>query len=206
VTKKKTPAAATPAPPAAPNTKPIAATGRTVTVACKIASGLALQLQTQQPRIVDTPKGPEKVMFWVKAGKVYYVHGPAYPTSPPPGYPPAPLIVGGYALTPGIPADFWEQWLEQNKLADYVLPPEGAEHGMIYAMPSMEDAVAVAKEQSTLLSGMEPLSQDKDKDGRLIDPRVPRPLGHGMTKIGPEPHPSIPGSTSISGGHAAAAA
>jgi hypothetical protein len=185
-------------------TKPLSPSARTVTVACKIPTGLALQLQTEEPRIVDTPKGPEKIMFWVKRGKVWYVHGPSYPVNPPPGYPKPPLMVGGYALTSGIPADFWEQWLKQNELADYVVPPEGAEHGMVFAYATLDSAVSAASEQEKLLSGLEPLSQEKDKDGRLTDPRVPRPLGGGMTKIGPEPPPNIGGSTSIGGGHAAA--
>ena len=190
---------------AAPKTKALPASARTVCVACKVPTGIALQLQKQELRIVDTPKGPEKVAFWVKQGKIYYAHGPAYPINPPPGYPRAPLIVGGYALTPGIPAEHWEQWLEQNKLADYVVPPDGAEHGMVFAYATLDDTAAAAGEQEKLLSGLEPLSTEVDKEGRLKDPRAPRPLGHGMTKIGPEPHPQIVGSTSIGGGHNAAA-
>src|ERR1700752_4012000 len=30
-------------------------------------------------------------------------------------------IVGGYAITHGIPKDFWEQWLEQNKDSDMIV-------------------------------------------------------------------------------------
>lgn len=166
------------------------ASARSVTVACKIPTGLALQLQKEQPRIVDTPQGPKSVNFWVKGGKTFYVHGPAYPVSPPPGYPRAPVIEGGYAMTPGIPVEFWNDWLEQNSLADYVTSD------MIYAMPSMEDAMAWAREREELLSGMEPLSQEVDASGRLKDPRAPRPINQQIMRLAKEPHPGG-GETSI---------
>ena len=172
-------------------------TSATVCVACKIPTGLQLQLQTPVPKFVDTKDGLEKVVFNVKGGKVYHVHGPAYPVQPPKGYPRPPVMAGGYAMTPGIPTKFWNDWLEQNKLADYVIAPDGAEHGMIFAYPTMEEAMAAAKEQERLLSGLEPLSTDVDKDGRLTDPRVPRPIGTGIQKLGPEPYPEG-GATSIS--------
>ena len=165
----------------------------TVCVACKIATGLQLQLQAKQPRIVEGRNGPEKIDFWIKGGKVYYVHGPAYPVAPPAGYPERPIMAGGYAITRGIPTKFWNDWLEQNKLADYVVAPDGAEHGMIFAYPTMEDCIAAAKEQEKLLSGLEPLSTDVDKDGRLTDPRVPRPLNPMIGKLGPERNASTEG-------------
>jgi hypothetical protein len=169
--------------------KPFPESTRTVTVACKIENGLQLQLQVKQPRFVSNREstGSEKieaVNFWVKAGKVYFVHGPAYPVAPPKGYPRQPMIEGGYALTTGIPVEFWNSWLEQNALADYVTSD------MIWAEPDLDSAVAKARENEKLLSGMQPLSTDLDKEGRLTDPRVPRPLGHGMTKISPDTPPN----------------
>src|SRR5208282_3283348 len=128
--------------------KPLPSSTRTVVVACQIPTGMALQLQVKQPRVVDGKDGAQMVDFWVKRGKVWYVHGPAYPVAPPKGYPRAPIIVGGYALTSGIPADFWEQWLEQNKNSDYVQPREGAEHGSIFAYPDMESTSDAAAEQA----------------------------------------------------------
>jgi hypothetical protein len=158
----------------------------TVCVACKIPNGLRLQLQTETPRIVDTPTGPKEVKFWVKGGKTYNVHGPAYPVAPPAGYPRQPMIEGGYAITRGIPADFWNAWWEQNKEADYCRAPDGSDQGFIFAYPDLDDAVAAAVEHEALLTGMEPLSAEMDKNGRLKDPRIPRPLSAGIEHLRPD--------------------
>lgn len=162
---------------------------RTVVVACKIPNGLMLQLQRPVQRMEDARGGPEPRTYNAFHGRRYFVHGPARPVGTlPKGFPQAPLIEGGYAITRGVPIEFWEQWLEQNKKASYVVAPEGAEHGMIFAYPDLDDTVSAAREQAKLLSGMEPLSTDLDKDGRLTDPRAPKPINMALTKIGYEPH------------------
>lgn len=163
------------------NPKPLPPSARTVTVACKIPSGLALQLQKPEDRIVAGRNGDEKVRFNIKGGKVWLVRGPAYPVMPPKGYPKPPLLAGGFALTPGIPAEFWEEWLEQNKQADYVLS------GMIFAYPTVEDAQARAEEEEKSLSGLEPISTDiNPKTNTLTDHRIPRPMGVGIGKLAPD--------------------
>lgn len=157
----------------------------TVTVACKIPTGLQLQLQKSELRAVDAKDGPVRVPVNVKRGKVYFVYGPAVPVGTlPKGFPLPPIIVGGYALTAGIPADFWDEWFHQNQLAPYVAVPDGAEHGMVFAYDRMEDATAAAREQEKLLSGLEPISTDIDEKGRLTDPRMPRPFNMSVAKIG----------------------
>ena len=177
----------------------VAPSARSMCVACKIPNGLALQLQTPMPRIVSGKDGDEKVTFNVKGGKVYYVHGPAYLNGGvPKGYPKAPMVEGGYAITRGIPVEFWEKWAKQNELAEYFVPPDGCEHGAIFAYPDLDDVVSAAREQEKYLTGMEPLSTDVDKNGSLTDKRIPRPLNAGMQKISPEPYPtSEGGATSI---------
>ncbi len=162
-------------------------TTRTVTVACKIPSGLNLQLQRPMDRMEDTRDGPVPRKYWVKFGQIYTVKGPAYPVgTPPKGFPRPPIIEGGYALTPGIPKDFWDQWYEQNKNADFVRPANGADHGAIFAYPDMEDAVSAAVENEKYLSGLEPISTDEDARGRLIDRRLPRPINMAITKVMPD--------------------
>ena len=163
---------------------------RTVVVACKIPNGLVLQLQHPFEKFEDTREGPTKRTYNVFGGKRYVVRGPAYPVGTLPKgfaqYKPAPMIEGGYALTRGIPKDFWEQWLKQNEQADFVIPPDGAEHGMIFAYDDLDDVVAAAREQEELLSGLEPLSTDEDAQGRLTDRRVPKPITGGLQGIGEE--------------------
>ena len=163
---------------------------RTVVVACKIEPGLRLQLQRPVARMEDGKGGPEPRTYNAFYGKAYWVNGPARPVGTlPKGFPAAPPIEGGYALTFGIPKDFWEQWLEQNKRAPYVEAPDGAEHGMIFAYDSMESTVDAAREQEKLLSGLQPMSTDEDAQGKLTDRRLPRPMSSMLSKVGTEPHP-----------------
>lgn len=169
--------------------------GGFVTVACKLPNGLALQLQTEQMRIVDTPTGPKQTPFYVKSGKIYYVKGPSYPVIPPKGYPKPPHTEGGYALTRGIPQAFWDQWWEQNKMAPYCNSEE-SDHGFIFAYADLDDAASAAIEHEGLLTGLEPLSTDVDSKGRMNDPRMPRPLNATLEGLKPD---NPPQSTSISG-------
>ena len=171
-----------------PKVKPISVSARTVTVACKVPMGLQLQLQKDMEKWDDERGGPVKRTYKVKTGKIYYVAGPAYPQGgKPKNFPREPMVEGGYALTPGIPAEFWEEWLHQNRLAPYVQATDGAEHGMIFAYGSKADTVAAAREQEKQMSGLEPLSTDVDeKTGRLTDPRMPRSMNSAIAKIQPD--------------------
>lgn len=171
----------------APQTKPLPPSARTVCVACKIPNGLVLQLQKQVDARVpdkDSSSGYRIEKQWVKHGRRIIVAGPAYPVGTlPKGYPKQGMIEGGYAITRGVPAEFWEEWAEQNKLADFFVPPDGAEHGMIFAYPDLDDVASAARESENLMSGMEPLSTDTDKDGKLTDPRAPKPLNPMLSKL-----------------------
>jgi len=184
------------APAAKPKPQPPSA--RTVVVACKIPTGLILQLQTKQDTRVpdkDSSSGYRIEQIWIKSGRRYVVNGPAYPVgAPPKGFPRMPLIEGGYAITRGIPAAFWDEWAEQNKMADYFVAPDGAEHGMIFAYPDLDSVVDAAREHEKLTSGLEPLSTDVDRDGKLTDARVPKPITSMLAKLGTEPHPGSEGA------------
>lgn len=155
----------------------------TVTVACKIPQGLRLQLQAPMYRKMPTGQGRENeyqdVEFMVFVGTPYYVFGPAVPAmgGVPNGYILPKAIEGGYALTEGIPAEFWEKWLEQNRLAPYV------ENKMIFAYDPAS-AKSAAREHGELTSGLEPLSQDQDAKGRMLDRRIPKPLTANVARIG----------------------
>ena len=172
---------------AAKTTAPLPASSRTVVVACKVPNGLRLQLQKETK--VREPKadrsGYEVAVYMTPTGKPIFVNGPAYPVgSLPEGFPRIPEIEGGYALTFGVPREFWDTWLEQNKLASYV------ESNMIFACASREDAQTKGREMEKLLSGLEPMSTAVDTDGRLTDPRAPKPLNSMLSKVGTERHPN----------------
>lgn len=60
-------------------------------------------------------------------------------------------IHSGYAITHGIPKAFWDEWLDQNKDADYVL------NGMLFAHAETASTMAEAREKEGEKSGLERL-------------------------------------------------
>lgn len=165
------------------------ASARTVIVACKVPNGIWLQTQTVQKRMEPTKDGPAMVEYNVFTGKKYYINGPAYPNGTlPKGFPDKPDMRSGYALTYGIPADVWELWAKQNEQSLF-LKPEDGDFGAIFAAATIEEVQAIAKENALYLTGLEPLSTDEDKNGRLTDPRAPKPLNAQLLRVATEPHP-----------------
>jgi len=75
-------------------------------------------------------------------------------------------IVAGYALTRGVPKEFFDKWLEQN--ADHPL----VKGNLIFAHESDSSAASMAKENPGPRSGLEPLV--RDSRGNMIDARIPK--------------------------------
>ena len=149
---------------------------RTVTVACKLLTGIQLQLQRKQPRIVAGRDGDEMVDYNVKTGKIFHIWGPELPRGGlPEGFTP-PMIVGGYALTPNLPASFWNDWVEQNKRTAFV------ESGMIFAYEHNSDIASRGKDYEGKMSGLEPVARDKNG---INDARIPKPINAGVGAIEP---------------------
>ncbi len=71
-------------------------------------------------------------------------------------------IKSGFAITRGIPKDFWDEWLSQNQEADYVI------NGMIFAQETYASVVDEALDKESLKSGLE-----------RLDPAKPIKLGRG---------------------------
>jgi len=135
----------------------------TVVVACKLPQGVILQLcQAEKTHEPVMGGGQRDVMVYRKVGKKYTIRG----TSVAFGQIPQFLLVGRYALTSGIPEDFWEQWREQNKDSDIV------ERELIFAHRSMEDVEAHCRSNESLLTGLEPL--DTSRLPRGIQPAESR--------------------------------
>lgn len=144
---------------------------RTVTVACKIPNGLILQLQQPMKQVEQGRSGASEVTINVKHGERIIVAGPAYPNGQvPKGFKRRPDDADGMALTHKVPADFWEQWIQQNKDADYV------KSRMIFAFADVEDVRSRAAEFVKVQSGFQAL----DPEG---DSRVPKPVGNGVSPI-----------------------
>ncbi len=144
---------------------------KTVTVACKIPGGLILRLFEPHKEKVAGLSGYSDVMVSREVpGSRVVLNGPARSwamTGKMPDY----QIIGGYALTPGVDAEFWEKWLDQNKEADYV------RNRLVFAQAQQESAASQAKELKDVRSNLEPLDVSMvERGGRKVnaDPRSPR--------------------------------
>lgn len=131
--------------------------GGTVTVACKLPHGLQLQLQTKtNVKIVTRDGGQQDAVQWAKDGVTYTVHGTAIAKGEIPRY----KMVAGYALTPGIPKNFWDAWWDQNQSAPY------CKQNLIFAYESLDRVRGTAKDNREVRTGQEPLNSDIKADPR----------------------------------------
>jgi hypothetical protein len=146
-------------------------TARTVTVACKIPNGLTLQhFRPMKTYEQVQGGGSREVVINVRLPAEVVVEGPAYPNGPTPkGFHKKPTIIGGYAFTKGVDADFWNTWLEQNKDTDMV------RNKMILAYDEVDSLRDEAKDHAKLRSGLEPMSP-------FEDPRRIRSLANGNVR------------------------
>lgn len=157
------------------STQPAASTkaSGTVIVACKIPTGLVLQLCREVEVAEQTPVGVRMMKRFDRFGQRVVLNGTAYPKDPPAGFRAKPMMVGGYALTMGVPASFWDDWVEQNRDTAMV------QNDMVRAYSRIPDMKAFALEHETVRSGFEPLTPDND-------PRVPKPIdANALTALAP---------------------
>lgn len=155
----------------------------TVTVACKVPHGLVLRLQMKTK--VNEPVmggGTREVEIYVPRPdvKTYTVNGPVTEQ----GKASKALVVDGFALTTGVPADFWQEWLSQNRELGAVV------NGLIFAHEKKDSVDDMAAERKAQRTGLEPMDMRmvrrkvQTPDGEVertlaADPRVPR--SRGMT-------------------------
>jgi hypothetical protein len=159
---------ATPEKPVTPVTAP-ARSGETVTVACKVANGVILRIFRPETISLPGPNGLREEVRYIPITDdlgdevQYVVAGPALPY----GMAPRSDMAGGYALTHNVPKDFWDLWVEQNKLSDLVKKQQ------VFAAPKSDHAAGRAKELKSLRSGLEPIVPNSD-------PRIPKPKVKGV--------------------------
>ena len=183
---KSNPKTETPAAPAVhtPNR------GKFVTVASKIPMSITIQLCKPTEKAVSGQHGPTTEKFHTPYGAIYVIRGTGYPEGNklPKGFPKRPEMIedqnGGYALTPGVPADFWNDWLKQNAETEMVL------NGMIKAQHDLESLAADAAEHADRDSGLGPLNPEMDAKGNPLDRRAPKPASLSVAAVTPEPRPT----------------
>ena len=143
-------------------------TGATVTVACKMPNGIVIHRERPSIRRVPVLGGGiiEEKSFERVPGSEVMIFGTARPL----GAAPRTRTVGGYALTANVPKDTWDQWYEAHKDLPAIV------NGLIYAMESVEDAAAEARDNAKIRSGLEPMLPDGD-------PRAPRPTDPHVSTV-----------------------
>jgi len=126
-----------------------------VTVACKLPLGIVLRVFEKTEVSEPMPGGIRTVEQHMEVGggsTRVKINGNAAPH----GRSPSCMVIGGFALTPNVPAEIWEVWLEQNQDSDIV------KHGLIFAYEKPSMAQGEAKEKKELKSGMERIKPDDD--------------------------------------------
>ncbi|WP_215754209.1 hypothetical protein [Acetobacter sp. P5B1] len=124
--------------------------GATVTVICRMPSGLVLDLyddgvlaaRAQATQPIMTPPAPKESIRLAGARRD-------------PRYHKRENIMLGMGGRTEVSADFWDAWTKQN--ANYM----PLKKGLIFAMPKESDAVARLSELRTELTGLEGLDKDK---------------------------------------------
>lgn len=87
-------------------------------------------------------------------------------------------VIGDFGLTPGIPHDFMEQWLYENRDSAYV------RGGFIFVHSKQGMVLGYAKEHAELMCGAEALiPQTFDRAGNRTSRPDPRVLGGISTRV-----------------------
>ena len=124
----------------------------TVTVACKLPHGLFLRLFKMVEYSEPVMGGGSKIVPRAEQiGGAVTIHGYAAPF----GKPPVAQVVGGYALTPNVDADFFAEWLKQNADHDVV------KNNLIFANEKPESVHGKAKGRESIRNGLEPIDPNK---------------------------------------------
>jgi hypothetical protein len=152
------------------------AKGRTVVVACKLGvAWFSMQLCEIVDKFEQNMQGGRTVKEASRVGPVVQIRGTAYPRgTPPEGFPPPPVIVGGAALNYGIDAEWFDAWVKQNEKNPIVM------NKMVFAHESEDRVRGEARELAAFLSGLDPVNPKKDD-------RIPRSSRKGeVSDIEPE--------------------
>lgn len=130
----------------------IAKGATTVTVGCKLPHGLVLRTyRMEKTQEAVFGGGTRESTIAVATGEQHTITGVARA----PGQDLPQQVVGGFALTHGVPADFMELWLKQN--AD--LP--AVRNGLVFCHSQAASATSMAREGKALTSGLEPIDPKK---------------------------------------------
>lgn len=153
----------------------------TVTVACRMPNGLRLRIwdfhEVEDQVIGGGVRMRRKAHISTKPGRAneVVVKGSSVPIGAMDN-----RIIGGYGITSGVDADFWNEWLKQNAESDLV------KNHIVFASEKPEILERKATEHKNTLSGLEPLNTEttfKNNIETQVDPRWPRKASAATTAI-----------------------
>lgn len=148
----------------------------TVVVACKLPHGIVIRDHVATTALENTPAGARSITVFRPVGPKIRIKGPTVPTE----FIRMVEVVGGYALSYGIPADVFERWMEWSKDSTMV------RNNMIFGHEKRERVIDWAKEHASQKSGLEPLDVSmKSENGQKVhrDERI-RHAGAGQVVDG----------------------
>jgi hypothetical protein len=149
----------------------MATSGATVTVASKDPLRLTLNLNIKTEHYEPVlGGGTRKVELWRPTSRTVVLNGTGVMHGEARNHP----MAHGYALTPGVPLDFWNEWCEQNKGCALL------EKNIIFARPKTFDVSDKAREYKSVRTGLEP-----------IDPKAKTRMGNGFEIVTSEDQPKI---------------
>lgn len=136
---------------------------KTVTIACKIPMGIVMQEFRMMDEREQTPNGVRDIKVARPTGKAAIINGNA--TAPnkmrfDANGRPVHITAGGYAFTPNVDADLWENWREHYKDHPWI------KNRMVFAVAKPHEAEAISRENEARRSNLEPMNP-------AGDPRAP---------------------------------
>lgn len=132
--------------------------GGTVVVACKLPHGLRMHIHTPVENQLPVMGGGTRTeITYHRTGEGYVIKGFAHKQTEGPR---AVIVDGsGFALTWGIPKDFWDEWERQNAQSDLVRKK------LIYAHEDVSMVEGHAREYAKQESGLERIDPNKPARG-----------------------------------------
>jgi hypothetical protein len=136
-----------------------------VTVASKLPLPLILRIDDMREVSEPVMGGGQRVVQMAEKKAEVQINGVAVRF----GETPSCKIVGGYALTPNVSAEFWEQWISKNANSDMI------RNGVIFAYEKPDDLKDCVKDHAKASTGLQPLDPENDT-------RAPRQIEKGVKK------------------------
>ena len=134
---------------------PLSKAPDTVYVGCKLPNGIILQLCAEEEYREPVMGGGTIVSKrYRRLPETYTLNGCSIDLARVAAGEVPHLIVGGAGITPGIPRDFWEKWLEANKHSHLV------RNKIVFAQRDEMSARSRAVELKDVRSGLEPIDPE----------------------------------------------